>query len=416
MPNVATLISSNEAAVLDHESTGKNPAYRYITLANIPNNESDHWDNTLRFTVCSHSTAKVIESHVPVLVSKDHRLYRIDLTKLGWTEWDSIIKRYPYSDVRTPLIVRGDWLCDEIWDYSESDAGPRLLYGNKPPRTKAEFVEFWKLKSAEPYGLVEGKSRVAVNKTRWIQHFDRFGGSAWGTRDFLDIRQINDPLEQLTGNFLHDGEEIIVQFRKVSSKDHTRGTLQAYGLFDAKFATITDASTKLVEDYQRYKNRSSIRNAGSCVGCHETGINGYSENALVKALADGVQLDAIKDTYDEISEFHLTDTQVQIERDRADYAIAIMAINGCSPEANAESFRWSWRWYIQDVDLKQAAKEQSCKPEELRNAIAWASAKKLEIGVRLSLLAQDQTIYRSSWEDLFVGTRSLLIDWRKDVK
>jgi len=413
-PNFHKDLSDSEVAQLDWELHGKDFNYRYISFDRAPHAHSRHWGRALKFSVCSHSLSKVIEQHVPVPVSEHHSVYRINLSDLGWPNgvWEEAIKDYPYSERKNPLVIRGDWFIDQLNDDSESKVGTLLLYSGKPPATKKEFLDFWKVKEVEPFGLVEAESRVAVNKIRWLQHFDRFGGTAWGTKDFLRIKPKDDPLEQPLGNFKHDGEEFIVQFRKISIDYNLRGALQAYTLFDGEGKIVAEAPVKLVEDHNKYKGLSSIRPPGSCVICHPQGINGPSKNALIEVLDAGVQLSAKMGARDKITEFHLGDTTTQVQRDQIDYNNIVESINHGTPQENIESFNWAWRWYWQEINIEQAALELGCKKEELTNALAYATVGKVEIGVRLSSLVHGKSIPRSSWEDLYLGTQGLLKNWR----
>jgi hypothetical protein len=135
----------------------------------------------------------VIERHLPQRVGESD-LYRFDLRQLewDWRDWHVVLSRYPYSpDRKLPLVVRADWLTVELTDAFASDSYYRLLYGGRNiPAARDDFLRFWRVE-ADPafrFGLIEGRSGVALAGIRWIENRPTANrGYAWGTRDSARI-------------------------------------------------------------------------------------------------------------------------------------------------------------------------------------------------------------------------------------
>lgn len=390
--------------------------YYYLTTATAPEERQEELAAAMGIVVCSTSSAVVIERHKPAQVAEG--LYRIDLRELewDWRDWHTVLKRYPYYDARgqgsgvrgreikLPLVVRGDWLVVELTDNFASDAGYRLLYGSRSiPETRDEFLRFWDV-SAEPefrFGWIEGRSGVAIAGTRWLESRPTGNrGYAWGSRDSAEIDRQSDPLESPDGGFAHQAEEWIVGIPKWSLSGQ-RGALQAYLLSNGQGKRQDRAPADIVEDHSRFRGLPEIRNSGSCMNCHTRagGIIAPKTNELRELIAAGVDLYAKKDKQEEIERFHLSDLQTEIDRNNEDFAAAVEAVNGLTPEESAAAFKASVRFYDQPLDLEQAARELYTTPEELRLALAYASAHYEDLGARLAGLTAERTIPREAWEE-----------------
>ncbi len=355
----------------------------------------------------------------PLLVPTD--LYRINLLDLAWgyDEWLEVLKTYPYGYTENPIVVRGDWLLHELADNTRSQAYYKLLYGAAAPKTATEFFQFFKVRTDQQdklgFGLVALESPVSISKERLIEHTMVDGGYAWQTYDVFEIKDGQGPLDKpKPGAFTHNGTELIVGIPKVSVRGRSRGALQVYQLGDGAGARVEEAPGRLVQDYVRFKGHHIIVNAGSCIQCHVKGINEPQVNGLEKALLDGIELNAQFNERQFFERFHLTDIGKEMRRNQEDYATAVLACNGTDPVTNAALFKAAIDSYWADLTPEQVAKEVDSNVAELTKAIAYASEKKLEVGVRMSGLAHGRKISRATMETGYLKLREILTVWRKE--
>lgn len=391
--------------------------YYYLSTAAAPEALRPAVARTAAFVVASASRAVVLERQLPARVGESD-LYRIDLRGLewDWRDWLRVLRRYPYTpDDRPPLVVRADWLVVELTDAFAADSYYRLLYGGRNiPQTREDFLKFWRVEedAAFRFGLIEGRSGVALAGVRWIENRPTANrGYAWGTRDSAEIDAAADPLERPDGSFRHQAEEWIVGVPKWSLAG-PRGTLQAYLLNDAAGKRQDRAPADIVADQTRFRGAPEIRTCGSCMQCHVSGIKGPSVNALRATIAAGVDLYADRRTQEQLEQFHLADIHREVERNREDYLTIVAFITGRPAEENAAALKQCIDAYDADVTLEQAARELATTPEELRLALAYASARGRKLGARLSALAHDQPLPRPAWEDAYPAAHAAMKEWQ----
>jgi hypothetical protein len=389
----------------------------YLSTAAAPAELREPLARTAAFVVASASRAVVVERQLPVRVGESD-LYRIDLRQLEWSwrDWQTVLARYPYSPgQKLPLVVRADWLVVELTDAFASDSYYRLLYGERNiPKTRDDFLKFWQVEDdpAFRFGLIEGRSGVALAGIRWIENRPTANrGYAWGTRDSAEIDANTDPLERPDGSFRHQAEEWIVGIPKWSAAG-PRGTLQAYLLANGQGERQDRAPADIVADQTRFRGLPEIRTCGSCLQCHATGIKGPKENQLRGVIAAGVDLYADRRTQEALERFHLADVEKEVLRNREDYAAGVQLVTGHSAEENAAAFKRCIDWYERDVTREQAARELGVSPGELRLALGYASARNLPLGARLNALAHDAPLPRSAWEDAYATAYAAVKLWR----
>jgi hypothetical protein len=395
-----------------------------------------HWQRALAFTLASASLEVNLNRQLPIAIAPG--VYRVDLRGLGWDTHDlmEVLKTegYPYGHEKNPLYIRGDWLIYQLGDSSESVAYETLLFGKDGrPKNRDEWlaklgVDVAQVEKLElEHGLIEGRSGVAVqsgasgNKIRVLKFYDRLGGYASGTLDFLKITPENSPLEHpdLKG-IKHDGEEWIVGVTKSWSRDPAydikttgRGALQFYFLTNGDGGNVTEAPLKLVEDHSKFKGIASIRTPGSCISCHTTGLNAPTVNLLQSWIEGGIELKAKDyDAQQFIERFHLGGVSTEIERANEDFAATINAACSCKPPEAVAAYVAANDWYRADVTLETAAMELGCTPEELRNALAYASEAGVDVGGHLSALAHGEPVGRFTWEGLYLKAVDYLAAWR----
>jgi hypothetical protein len=355
---------------------------------------------------------------------------RVDLRSLLWRleDWQAIVKEYPYQHVpnkegrNDPAIIRADWLLIQLADESESNAYRLLLFGgDNQPKNRDEWLAKLGVSTTEGlndlsyfnYGIVEGNSGVAKNLIRWIETRPVNRGYAWGTRDVLEVTTDKDPLEQIDGNFKHDGEEWIVGVPKLSLTTGERATLQVYALANGEGGLVAKAPVDLVEDSTRFRGFREIRNPGSCIQCHNRGLNEFKVNELRNLVESGVDPFAKdKKTQLAIEAFHLSDLKKDVERANEDFSKGVELATGLTCEEASKSFTIATTEYDKVLKLEDTAREMHADPAEWRLAIAAASAKGNRLGARLSGLVHDQTIPRDAWEDRYLETYQYWKEWK----
>lgn len=439
--------SHNYAAATLPVPNVKEPVVYFTTYpANTPKAHTDQL-RVLSFVTASLSHQPVIEKCVPQPTEQLNHTYSLNLQNLGWSveDWNEYVARhYPYdffaSDSRyrkyadnrkyaypelAPKVYRADWFIQFITDANNSHAQYALLYGEaNSPKTKAEFLKYWEI-DTDPYysfGLIETLSGVAKQRVRFISNYPLKRGYVWGTKDFLKIdpTKNKDPFSfpiPEDKNLKHDGEEWIIGIPKFSSTTGKRGTLQVYALFNGNGTRIDKADGDLVEDHTRYKNFSQIRTSGSCIQCHAKGINEPHRNGLrelfLKTKEGGQEIYAKYNDKEALDRFHLSDSSTEITRNNEDYATAVLATTGLTPEKNAECFTEIVKNYAtKTVTLSIAAQELQSTPNELSFALAIESSHNKKLGYALSGLPHGEEINRETWESVYLQAYHILQKYR----
>lgn len=390
------------------------PYLYYLSTASADRKLQPSVEIALKFVVPSVSKAAIIEHQMPQRVGATN-LYRIDLRGLEWSyaQWAAVMRRYPYSS-QLPLIVEGRWLVTQLTDAAESDAQYRLLYGDKIPKTRDDFLKFWRV-DGEPslrFGLIESQSGVSIQGTRWIENRPISRGYAWGTRDIFKVDKERDPLVRPEGTFKHDGEEWIVGIPKLSSSTGARGTLQVYLLANGQGNRVDKAPVNLVEDTSRFRGLAEIRNTGSCIQCHAAGINQPNRNALRDLVVSGVDPYAKKKDQEAIERFHFGNLQTEINRNGEDFATIVEICTGVKPPEAVAAFKATIGSYDAPVSLGDAARELYTSSAELRLALANYSLAG-PVNPRLALLAHDQEIPREAWDSLYLTAQAAMAAWER---
>jgi hypothetical protein len=400
----------------------RDPFVRYLTLEHVDPAYRANWINAIRFAIPSASRARELDHQIPRQLLGTLSFY-IDLKHLGWDPIDlnKVLEKYPYADNdpnKPILTIRGDWLLHELADARNSDTLYRLMYGEKNiPKTDEDFLKFWGVDKTQQdgqwYGWIERDSQVNKSGVRFLEHFNGRGFSVWRTKDARKVTNKTDPLTTLDGEFTHDGRELIAQFPKTSVRGRSRGAAQAYLLANAEGKRVEEAPVDLVEDHKRTFD-AAIVNTASCTVCHDKGMQLPSSNAVEDVVLRGMTINALgKEKQVFIEDFHLSDVRMQLDRDIENYAIFVMACNGLATEENAKNYKLCLDLFNRKVSLTDAARELGVKDEELRLAIGYASANKINLGNRLLSLAYGDSIHRDQWEDDFERAYQIVRIWKK---
>lgn len=411
-----------DAALADRAQypAGEHGYLYYVSTSHLAGEQQSKCAAALAFVVASSSQQQIIERATPVPIADG--LYRLDLRDLkwDWRLWHQVLSRYPYGVPGTlPLVVRADWLIVQLADTTKSNAYYLLLYGSDKLQ-RDDFLRAWGVNNDRQHHFaIITKSRApngpAVSGLRQVENRPTTTrGSAWGTRDSAQITTQSDPLEHLDGAFKHDAEEWLVAMPKVSLVTRQRGSLLAAWLNDAKGKRQEEAPPAIVTDHHGFRGQAAIRNWGSCVSCHASGINDPGVSELRQYIAGGVDIYATpKKLQEQIELFHLSDAGQQLARDNEDFAAGVRMCNGLTGPANAEAFVGTIDGYDRELSLADGAAELHTSPDELRLALAYASQAGAKLGARLAGLAHDKAVSRAAWEELWYAAQVALHNWER---
>jgi hypothetical protein len=368
--------------------------------------------NVLNFVIASTSRQIKLDRNIlPILSSNKESntiLCHMDLRSHLWTpiNWVKVLKSYPYTVGNLPLVIRGDWLIDQLTDTTVNDGYYLLLYGKRP--TKKEFLAAWGVDTSKrsfTFGYIEGESRVSVQKKRLIESYPVSRGSAFSTKDSLLKDNSEDPLETLTNvNFKHDGEEWIIGTPKFISGTGEWGTLHYYNLFNGQNELVDKADTDLVEDFSRFKNLAAIRTPGSCINCHGAiGYNIPTTNEYRDYILSGAKVyTQSKELADFIDIFYGSNLGKEIKRGNEDYAVAIEYLFQKPPEEANKQFKLIISKYQETLGLDEAARELYTSSEDLQDAIGLT----VQVTANIAKLAHKKRITRkqfeNNWKQLYV--------------
>lgn len=374
----------------------------------------------VQFVVVATSREPLIDHTVPERLPGTS-LVRIRVNALRWStaDWCKVAgyPKNPYTHYRHPLIVRADWLVQQIADGTRSNSYLRLYFGgDKIPKTADEFYAAIgvdpKKQRGLSYGLVEGASRInrTPDAARLLRFDDGTHSECWTTLDVIRIVAGKDPLD--VNGFKADGSEIFGLVGKVSTSG-VRGLFPVTALADGNGKIVAEAPVSLVEDKTRFGNQAAVRNPGGCWQCHTAGPQRSGVNALRKMLKSGVELKVYsKQKQVELELFHLGEIDTALDRWEDGYTVALAAVNGLTPEENAKQCTDYFARYLLPVTPEIAADELGCDVEELAKALGYASANKIDLGTRLPGLAHGLPIVRDAWESEYLKVAEVLKTWR----
>lgn len=380
----------------------------YLDLRPAEGNERLDLERAIKLMVSSASRQSVIEHSVPVRLGP-HPLLVFNTARLGWDhkQWLHVLKDYPYSATPNPAMIRADWLLVTLADNHESDAYRRLLFGvdeeGKLISKRDELLKLLNVAEIEQltWGAIESQSGVSKQGVRLITSLPVPRGYAYGTRDVLTLNAKTDPLENLDRQFAHDGEEWIIGWPTVSLATGQRGAKQFYFLSDGQGNIVNRAPVDLVEDSTTFRGYREIRCCGSCIQCHDIGLNQPTRNDVRDFLASGAEIFAKEKNVLGLDRFYGSDLRDEFTRHNELYARYIFAALNLQPEENisegARAFRRAVDRYDNDLDLVSTAIELRKDPAGWRAALG---ASGVEIGARLAGLGGGRTISRDAWEAL----------------
>ncbi len=293
-------------------------------------------------------------------------LFRISLPDYGWSvsDWDLILKNYPYRKLTTPSLtagqanqwVRGDWL---VYQVVRPPLYHELL---KLPTQASELEESLGLSVANAIrsgqvqragfrgSVFSGGSGVSKNNRLIERHSTRYG-AYWKSYDFRGNRDEQNlflfPLGPDAGpfGFKHAGGEIIFNLPN---------GLQAYLLVDDQGHRLDVAPTDIVQDGTRLD--AKIVNGISCMSCHSQGMRNHADEILNFANGNesrftSVALEKIRAIYPKAEAF-----QKLLDQDSSRFVNAIEKL-GVTTTSRVEPVRITTDDYEKPLALATVAGE-----------------------------------------------------------
>ena len=445
------------------------PFLRYAAFHTIPEEikSADVW----RFIAPHLTTQQAIEKCHGVRIP-DTLFVRIDLREMHWTlpAWFKVMEKYPYdlSGTGNPLFVRADWL---LWVTSDGQlfssyydllyaekrfpakivhaaaptrgppnwsttGGPRRT-DSRPRRTTApyvapkvnaaasnfpanstEFFEFWGVNPKankdflRAHIIKEGGSGVAFEE-RLIESLFA-ATTAWQTYDSASASGKKRPFNNLVAHPDFEAGEDIVGMEKYSEKTGEQFRAQAYLLTDGKFATVNEASGRIVTDSS--DKVKIIRTPGSCIRCHTTGILPLPGSLVRSIIAKSGQIVAkSKEEAELINRRNLAKLDDRVKRDQEAFEKFVAHCTELSAAEVIGEYTKLLSAYDRPLDLEQAAKEVYAKDaRELELALAYYSAR---VGPKPNPdnieLTTGERVPRDQWElSGFRHAAAALATWR----
>lgn len=429
LPTIALLILAAhpeaEAAIADRATLPPDVAQHtvYLSLLDCPPTKRDELENALKFIVPSLSSKTYLADQVPVRIEGTN-LLRLDIAGLGWeSSYPSVLAQQYVPSWRpdlvhakaVPLVASGLWFVANVIDPIETgDAQYLLLYNGKPPKNIDEFLKFWAIQNESEFlfGVIEGQSGVAVQRTRLIEN--RPGARRnvlWITRDSAIVAGESDPLEALPNKVKFDAQEAIVQFPKWSAGQ--TGYFQSYFLANGKGERQEKAPADVVIDHSGIRG-VEIKNTISCLACHTTGINTPTSDAFREYITSGARVGFLKKAEQRQVDQYLTSNvaqEVQLCQER--YADGVRMCNGLGVAENTQAIMQMVSLYDADLDLAQAARELYVEPRDLQLAVADYSTRYTLTG-RAALLAQGQKISRQQFKANYHKFMEIVYLWSQN--
>jgi hypothetical protein len=412
--------SDVDAAVADRARlpVAEWPYTYYASLSSAAAEDRDTLENAFRFTVASLSRNPRLEEQLPARVT--NTLLRLDTRGLAWEHAlrQVLVERYPYKPygLRThsaPLVFDAAWFVAAVTDPVETGNAQSLLLYGRELKTAAEFRAAWKVVNDPSlnFGLIEGKSGVAFQKTRLLENNASGNrGYSWITYDSRIVAGKTDPLETLTARPpKHDASELIAAIPKTYAGQG--GALQAYFLADGKGKAQAKAPADIVIDYRQLRG-VEIRNTIGCVQCHAEGIIHPTVDQYKSYILSGARIYADKVTQTEIDRYHASDIAKEIRRANEDYAAGVEMVNGLTPVENAAAFVQIVTQYDAPVSLESAARQAGYPRDQLAFAIA-DYGRRYGLTGRLALLAQGEEISRHQFIESWPKLQEVIYQWSK---
>jgi mono/diheme cytochrome c family protein len=380
---------------------------RYLSLAHLPSAGAGPAEVEMH----RQALAKLVNSlswhprlSPPRAIDPARTVFRIDLRWYRWNAraWDRLVTRYPYrANPGQPLqeaarlvgaeqpFVRGDWF---VATASQAAFYHDLLALPSSDRALERQLQVDVRANLEEDALARSGfngSGVARNN-RVLERHDAPFGAYWRSYDFSENtgRQnlFERPLGPLPGphGFVPAGGEIIF---------HLPNGLLGFLLVDAAGRRVDKAPGEIVSDPKRPDRL--VENGVSCLGCHSSGLIPKDDQVRrhvlehPRAFPSAVR-DTVRAYYPLPASFRAL---IDADNERFVSALKKLGVAVGDPEpVSSVVLR-----YEGVLDLRTAAAEVGCRPEELAGLIR----SDVELTRTLGPLPARGTVQRQVFEDAF---------------
>lgn len=416
---------------------------RYFTLYTMQHDPELVKKAYLAMTFWIHSLSNQNIIRLPQLVENSNgTLFRVDIRDYGWQlqSFENVSFAEPY--VREPwinhesynalrliagnVLIRGDWFIDatstpvkQIDNDQKTILYYELIYGDKIPKNKQDFYNFWradinKIEGKDAKGkyvapsLVQqilvkrGKSGVA-NNNRVLARAPTELGYLWETSDFKNSNGPRNVIENLQPGVMVHSEADAGEF---IASDLIG--LQKYFVTDKAGNRVDIADPAIAWD-RTNPHDIRVMTGRSCVECHAGGINQANNVLQNEILVSNKLKTADYDFKLQVDSAYLAtmiDKKTRkptskiahlILQDSELYDQAVFNVNGLSSTDNAAYFREVLNWYNKDIDLQQAARECGVTIQEFQDKVGRGT------NGELNALRDGGTVTRAQWEDVKYG-------------
>jgi hypothetical protein len=302
-----------------------------------------------------------------------------------WLDAAAIAELVNRTQSQAPLL-RADWFFFQTAISEGHDPGYLDFLGIKDRKDFEKLVgldaELAKRLQREIRAIL-ARSGVALNN-RQLVRFQTITGGYWVSLDSEKNVDRNNAVRLLDADYQHDAEEIYGVLPN---------GLFAVGAFAAAGAVQKTVPDKIASDGSATGNDRRIHTAKSCFVCHVEGIRPIDDYAR-KLYRDPVRLQAVDyDQLRRLQRLYLSDLATQVRKDQADYAEALLRVNGLTPGDNARAYLRAWDAYAErDLAVEDIARDLGVTKEALLGGLKQYARSVGQLDPVLAGLVQDPSL------------------------
>lgn len=223
----------------------------------------------------------------------------------------------------------------------------------------------------------------------------------WKTFDTGKTLAAKNYFQTLVFDFDFDAGEVIFS---------TPCGAQAYGLFNkAKARQEFVPEEFAIDRTDKYDHR--VRNPGSCIVCHTSGIN-TPDNLVEKFFKEGGIFNTLSKDKQKKVETYFKNWEAKLKADQAAYANFVKRATGRTPAENAKSYASLREYYDNPVTLEVGAVELGITPAVLK-AVAKKGAEARVVSLALN---RPFPVPRTTWDNEVLPSLVLLMDVIRQVQ
>jgi len=230
-------------------------------------------------------------------------------------------------------------------------------------------------------------SSIVALHNRQLERYPTITGYFWQSYDVINNKGKRSVIDNVEG-VERDGGEFIWSLPN---------GLQGYYLANAKGEQLSIVPAGIAQDSKTPFQDKQVYVARSCVLCHATGINTFSD--VISKLIRGRQIQLKSYNHDRalsLEEFYLSDLGEKIVQDQEIYQRAVRRCNGSDVDDNAARYtNVVFAYEQQKVNLETAAREVGISADKFRlvaEQVTNGTVKVLEAG---------EVVARDAWENSF---------------